>query len=42
MLEPFEQKNFDDLFCLGPQHGRCIFCFSGLLGVTENQELGGS
>ena len=38
MLEPLEQKNFDDLFCLGPQHGRSIFCFSRLLGVSENQE----
>ena len=39
MLEPIEQKIFDDLFCLGLQHGRRIFCHSRLLGVSENQEL---
>ena len=32
------QKNFDYFFCLGHQHGRCVYCILCLLGSRENQE----
>ena len=34
-----KQKNFNDFFCSGHQHGRFVFCLLRLSGAGENQEL---
>ena len=36
MLVYSEQKNFNDFFCLGHQHGRYAYCLLCLLGLCDN------